>query len=322
MTNVPKRKLSSADLAADRKQVAILMASFNGARFIGEQLRSIADQTHGDWSLWVSDDGSSDATVELVAAFAADHRHRGISVRRGLGKGSTLNFLSLVCDREIVADYYALCDQDDVWLPEKLERAVSAIGGHGEVPALYGARTIIATADLNPTGLSPVFRKPPDFRNALVQSIAGGNTMVFNRAARDLLCAAGIEAEPVCHDWWLYQLISGAGGIVIYDPEPVLLYRQHSGNQIGANATLSARWQRLAALLRGRFREWNGRNIAAMTKASGLLLPGHRELLRQFAHLSTTRGVAAVRILRRAGIFRQTRSGEVSLRLAAFFGKL
>ena len=117
--------------------------------------------------------------------------------------------MSLLSDADIVGDFFACCDQDDVWWPDKLERALQWLHTVPEhVPAVYFSRTRNVDASGNIIGCSPLFRRPPNFRNALVQSIGGGNTMVFNRAARELLVAAG-PVDVASHDWWTYLLVSG-----------------------------------------------------------------------------------------------------------------
>lgn len=301
--------------------VAILLATHNGARFIDEQLASIAAQSHRNWSLWVGDDGSTDATVDRIMAFRRAHPDRIIHLRRGPERGSTANFLSLICDTSIHADYAAFCDQDDVWLPGKLSRALDMIGS-GDGPALYGARTILTDAQLRVTGLSPDFRKPPCFGNALVQNMAGGNTMVMNAAARDLILRAGQHIGPVCHDWWAYQIVTGAGGRFIFDRRPALLYRQHGGNLIGANSGTHARLSRLRALWRGALRDWNGRNLAALRASALLLRDDHCETLAQFEVLRRVSGLRALGLLAAAGLTRQTRAGKLALKLAAVTGRL
>lgn len=110
---------------------------------------------------------------------------------------------------------------------------------------------------------SPLFQKEPSFANALVQSIAGGNTMVFNKKALHLLQTAGIQ-KVISHDWWAYLLITGAGGSVFYDPKPQVKYRQHDKNLIGANVSFLTRTKRLKMLTQGAFRDWNTFNINAL----------------------------------------------------------
>lgn len=306
----------------DRSHVAILMATFNGSRHLSAQLHSFLAQGHENWSLWVSDDGSSDDTRAIIADFQATHPDRRIVLRDGPGNGSTLNFMSLLCDPTIPADHVALSDQDDIWLPDHLSRALGRIGELKGTAALYGARTIIAGPDMDRRGMSPLFRKPPGFRNALVQNIAGGNTMLLNDAARDIVVRAGPPKNAVCHDWWLYQILSGAGAEIIYDPEATVLYRQHGANQIGSNLTTAARLARIAGLLGGHYRDWNSRNIAALEEVAEMLTPHNRALLSGFSDLRRQRGPSAIATLRRLGLFRQTSLGDISLATAAFLGLL
>ena len=236
--------------------------------------------------------------------------------------GSMKNFMSLICDEKIAADYIAIADQDDVWLPEKLSRALALVGRQEGRPVLYGGRTIIVAENLSCLGTSPAFRRTLGFRNALVQSFAGGNTMLLNRAARELVIRGGDGAGAVCHDWWLYQLVSGAGGHVIYDTEPMVLYRQHDGNQIGSNNSLKAKFDRVRELLRGRYRNWNGRNIEALRSAAEILTPENRQILASFERLREVRGPRALALLKATGLYRQTRAGNMSLALASLIGCL
>lgn len=305
--------------------IAIALASYNGAAHLNDQLASIAAQDHADWSLWVSDDGSDDATRDIVARFRAAQPHRRVTLIEGPRAGSTRNFMTLI-DRiteglGAVPDCLAFCDQDDVWLPGKLSRALAYLPD-GPAPALYGARTKLVNEDLSPRGLSPLFSRPPGFANALVQSLAGGNTMLMNAGAVELIRRAGTGLFVVTHDWWAYQLVSGAGGRVVYDPEPTLLYRQHAGNLIGSNMGWGARVKRARAGWGGQFTEWNTMNLTALEQAADLLTPEARALVRDFTHLRSLRGPDASRALRNAGLYRQTRGGDLSLRAAALMGKI
>ena len=210
------------------------MCTKNGAAFIDEQLKSIAEQTHENWMLIVSDDESDDGTGAKIERFAKAHPYQVI-MRNGPGNGVCANFLSLANDPTIEADYFSFSDQDDIWHKDKLRRAINyleRIPAH--LPALYCGRTELMTFDGKTYGFSPLFTRPPSFRNALVQSLAGGHTMVFNRSAKKILEEAA-TTSVVLHDWWLYQLVSAAGGAVHYDPLPMLKYRQHPENLIGAN---------------------------------------------------------------------------------------
>jgi hypothetical protein len=303
-------------------RVAILLGTKDGAAFLGDQLRSFADQTHPGWFLVVSDDGSRDATRQIIAKFAATRPQR-VVVRDGPQRGVTANFLSLAADPAIEAEFFAFSDQDDVWHADKLSRALARLAtAPAGAPALYCGRTELMTEDGRCYGLSPRFRRPPSFANALVQSLGGANTMVFNRAAKRLVEAAGMP-NVVLHDWWLYQLVSAAGGAVFYDPEPMLRYRQHADNLIGSNQGARARLLRARLMLGGRFRDWNETNLAALRRLpADLITPDNRRILDLFASARSAPLPMRLIDLWRSGVRRQTLLGNVGLLVAALFRRM
>ena len=233
------------------------------------------------------------------------------------------NFLSLAIDQNIDADYFAFSDQDDIWHEDKLRRALAWLATvPADVPGLYCGRTELISIDKRLYGFSPLFTRPPTFRNALVQSLGGGNTMVFNRATKELLELAG-TFDVVLHDWWLYQLVSAAKGRVHYDPQPMLKYRQHPDNLIGSNLGWRARLVRLRMTLNGRFRDWNATNIAALRRLPAQLIwPGNRELLELFAKARSASLLRRLDYLRQSGVYRQTLLGNIGLIAAAILKKI
>lgn len=305
-------------------EVTVLLGQLNGARFLEAQLSSIAAQAGCPVRLIVSDDGSADHGPMLVRAFSARHPDVAIDLIDGPKRGFAQNFLHLLRAAGPQASHVALCDQDDYWLPGRLARAVRMLESVPEgTPALYGSRTLVCNADLTPRKPSPLHARPPSFRNALVQSIAGGNTLVLNRAALDLVQAASAEARTVVsHDWWIYQLISGVGGRVIYDPEPGLLYRQHDANVVGANNSIRGGLIRLGAVMAGRFSRWNRINVAALQASAHRFTPENRQVLARFAALRRAPFLARLRLLRRAGLYRQTIKGDIALWIATALNRI
>ena len=302
--------------------VVILMCTFNGAKYIKEQLDSFGAQTHQNWRLVVSDDGSTDGTLDILGAYQARWGEARMQIRSGPQQNFRKNFLSLMCDQDIRSDFYALADQDDVWLPEKLAVAVAHLAGQDEtVPHAYGGRTIYVDANLRELGLSPEFCYPRSFRNALVQSIAGGNTMVFNQAAKTLLERAGVQ-KIVSHDWWTYQLVEGAGGRVYFDPNPYILYRQYPGALVGANVSLRATWVRFIMLLQGNFKMWNTVNCDSLLKVRHLLLPQHVDIVTEFLRLREGNVIQRVRMIGVCGLFRQGWHGNLSLIVAVILKRI
>ena len=255
----------------------------HGQRFLAEQLDSIAAQTYTDWRLWVSDDGSADGTLAILEQYRTTWGIDRILVRSGPAEGFVANFLSLTCSADIRAEYYAYADQDDIWEADKLSRSIAWLASvPAGTPALYCSRTLLIDEQGQENGCSPLFSRPPGFANALVQCIGGGNTMVFNEAARDLLRQAGAGVKVITHDWWAYLVVTGCGGKVFYDSYPTVRYRQHGKNLVGSNAYVFARLLRLRMLLKGIFRDWIDLNIQALQGISGRLTPESRRILDRF----------------------------------------
>ncbi len=303
--------------------MAILLCTYNGAIFLAKQLESLEAQTYPNWVIIVSDDGSNDATMEILRQYQAKWPAGKLIIRSGPQNGFCKNFLSLACDTAIKADYYAFCDQDDVWLPPKLESALRNIIANQstDVPYLYCGRTKYVNENLKPCGMSPLFVFPPSFRNALVQSIAGGNTMVFNHAAKKLAQKVGIVDVP-SHDWWLYQLITGVGGDVFYDRLPYILYRQHEFALVGGNNSFQAKMVRVRMLLQGRFQKWNTQNIAVLRRVNHLLTKNNQDILRAYEILRGARLKDRFRLIGVCGLYRQTVAGTFSLLIAALIKKI
>jgi glycosyltransferase involved in cell wall biosynthesis len=306
----------------NRPTIAILMATYNGERFLHDQIDSFIHQSSSNWQLIASDDGSADATVKILEDYQATLGADKIQIRRGPSKGFCKNFLSMACDASIRADYYAFSDQDDVWYPEKLQVAIDYLATQDPaIPAVYCGRTTYVDEQLKFVGYSPIFIYPRRFRNALVQSIAGGNTMVFNPAAKALLEAAG-SLNVISHDWWLYILVMAAGGKVYYDPTPYVYYRQHPAALIGGNTSLSAKLKRLTMAINGRFRSWNDTNLSALQQCRHLMTENSTEILDLFLRLRNSHLIHRYRMIEVCGLYRQTRSGTISLIVAAALKKI
>ncbi|WP_282384432.1 MULTISPECIES: glycosyltransferase family 2 protein [unclassified Pseudomonas] len=303
--------------------VAILMCTYNGASFLAEQLKSFQRQTYPNWTLYVSDDGSQDGTQKILQTFRSTMGVKHVHISEGPKRGFVANFLSLACRSDITAKFFAWSDQDDIWKDEKLEKAVTWLQNvPADIPALYCGRTELIGESGDFCGYSPRFRLPPHFSNALVQSIGGGNTMVFNQAARKLLLEAGDRVDVPCHDWWAYVLISGAGGEVHYDPEPMLLYRQHDENLIGGNSGWLARLERLPLIFRGSFCKWNDQIIHALEAMYHRLSPEHQVTFGRFKEARKQKLFPRILGFQRAGIYRQTFFGNLGLILVVLLKKI
>jgi glycosyltransferase involved in cell wall biosynthesis len=303
-------------------KVAILLCTCNGAYFLKEQLDSIEKQDHRNWQVFASDDGSKDDTLEILEVFSIRNPHR-VDVREGPRQGNFVaNFRTLTCDRTIDADFFAFCDQDDIWFPDKLTRALKVLTSQNPAkPAVYCGRTLLVGEDGEPRGSSPLFARKPSFRNAVLQSIGGGNTMVFNRAARDLLAKAP-HANPVSHDWWTYQVVTAVGGSCHYDPVPAVAYRQHRGNAMGANVGWMARFLRARMVVQGRFSEWTSQNLEALQSIEPLMTDESRAILKDVEGMRTASLMSRIRHFFRSGVYRQTIYGSIGLMGAVMFRRI
>jgi glycosyltransferase involved in cell wall biosynthesis len=261
-------------------RVAILLSTYNGARFLREQLDSLLAQTHDSWTLYWRDDGSQDHTIRLLEAFTR-LAGQGRCVRVDAAGGRlrpTASFMTLLraASKGLGdGDLVAFADQDDVWLPHKLARGAAALAAHEPQPALYCARQILVDANLRPLGISRGLRRSTRFPAALTQNVTTGCTIMLNRQAVDLL-AASAPPSITLHDWWCYLVVTAFGGQVLDDAEPVVLYRQHGGNLVGAPRSMWARG--LAALRRGPsvFMNVLRHNVSALLMQPELLSPGAR----------------------------------------------
>lgn len=290
-------------------KVVVLMSVWQGARFIEEQLRSILDQLPADGRIIVRDDGSTDGSVARIESIG-DPR---IELMRGTNVGFARSFFSLLDAAPDDADVFMLSDQDDVWLPGKIERAVARLQPYQDRPALYCSRLRLVDERLRPLGLSPAWSRPPSFRNALTENIVFGCTSAVNRPGLLLARQKGELRLVYFHDWWLYLVIS-AFGEVVTDPEPTILYRQHGANSVGARRG----WRRYLWGLRllGK-RNWihamfgqieNFRRVHA-----DRLSPEDRRLLDRY--FDARRPAAVARLLFAPRRFRQKLFDDVLLRL-------
>lgn len=227
-------------------RVVVLMSTYKGEHYVREQITSILSQLPPEGRLVVRDDGSPDQTVAVIRAI----RDSRITLTAGSNVGFVRSFLTLVANAPADADMVMLSDQDDVWLPNKIDRAWNVIGRSGDVPTLYCSRLQLVDTELRPLGLSPAWPREPSFCNALTENVVTGCTAALNPAALRLLRDNGDLDRIYFHDWWLYLVVS-AFGTVVFDPEPTILYRQHGGNAIGMGSG-AARYVTILRFLRRR----------------------------------------------------------------------
>jgi glycosyltransferase involved in cell wall biosynthesis len=223
--------------------IDVLLATFNGARYLPELLASLERQTERRWRLLLRDDGSTDGSPELVRAWARRSGTALLAVEDGARLGASGNFSALLALSD--APYFMPCDQDDVWLPHKMERLLGAVG---DAEARRGrsspivAHSDLVVVDAGLSTLHPSFRRyqrlmtpAPDrpYERLALQNVVTGCAALGNAALRDL--ARPIPAEAMMHDWWL-ALVAATFGEIVPLVEPTVLYRQHGANTLGARS--------------------------------------------------------------------------------------
>jgi glycosyltransferase involved in cell wall biosynthesis len=216
--------------------VEVLMSTFNAGEFFAPLLESVLSQEDVNVRLHVRDDGSTDGTRQTVAQLA---RSGELAADLGTHLGPWRSYFHLLSSTIIEGAYVAFCDQDDLWLPGKLARAVSFLEGSPGRPSMYCGRLTVTDLNLKAVGLSPVPRRPLSLANALVENVALGPTIVINARGRDLV-AGKLPDYAVMHDAWLYLVFSSLGQI-LYDIQPHLLYRVHERNHLGMQRNRLAR---------------------------------------------------------------------------------
>ena len=229
------------------KTIAILMATYNGERFLDQQIDSLLRQTYEDWHLYVHDDGSKDGTVSVVKHYQEQYPGRISLLDYPPQGGPCRNFLSML--EKVEAPYYMFCDQDDVWLPEKIElsfqemtRQEAAAPGqsivvHTDLHIVDEQLTVTYDSMWKHCGLYPQYIKTFADTGGHT-SVATGCTMLFNHKAKE--CCKTEATKAIMHDCWLCLCTLRCGGIVRGIHQPTVLYRQHENNCLGSGATRAA----------------------------------------------------------------------------------
>lgn len=284
------------------------MCTFQGENWIREQLNSIKNQTYSNYSLWISDDGSTDNTLNIIHECINDwgKLKEKVHIIKGPRSGFVQNFLSLACHNKLYADYYAFSDQDDIWLDKKLEYATGALSDSRNNPAFYFARSELIDSSGNTIGSSPTYPKSPSFRNALVENIATGNTIVINDAARTILKTTSDQIDIPSHDWWIYLLVTAIGGNIFFDTRLVIKYRQHHMNCIGARHGVINKLKSAKTFFDYRFNEFSAKNSSALLKIYPLVHKKNKSILLNFKKGISFPGIKGAYFFFRSGVYRMS----------------
>lgn len=320
LLKMKKKNSSSLKCHHYNARVAIILGYHNGEVHINDQLKSIMKQSHSNFKIYLCDDNSENK-FDLKKIKLSNFEKSKITIHKRLKNvGFQNNFLIALSNIPDNYDYFSFCDQDDIWAVNKIEKAIKMVESFPkETPTLYCARTEITDSNCKQTiGYSPLFRKTPSFANALVQNLGGGNTMLFNRSAKNIISSSFINNKVVSHDWWCYLIISGHEGNIIYDEDVCLKYRQHGKNLIGANQGWISRISRLNLLFKGNFKYWSEINIKALKNNYDILSEKNKKILNDFIDARKSSFLKRMMLFKRTGVYRQTVLGNIGL----FFGFL
>lgn len=214
------------------KSISVLMSTYNGDKYIREQLDSLLSQKDVLLNIIIRDDGSNDSTPDIIENYAKNHSNIKAILDTNCGAEKSFNLLCNYALRYTESDYYAFCDQDDVWDNDKLIVAIEYLEKFtSQKPNLYFSN--LSMVDENLTFIRNLFSSNEVFTNkekTLVQIFTYGCTCVFNHKALALYCL--IDNNKGFHDNWIYVLCSYLGN-VIYDPHSHIKYRQHNKNLSG-----------------------------------------------------------------------------------------
>ena len=231
--------------------ISILLATYNGQKFIAEQLDSLINQTFQDFIIYIKDDDSDDGTRDIIHRYVRLYPQKIRLLNQESPSGSAkANFMRLLSDSTIMSDYYMLCDQDDVWFPDKIQKSLDAIRKleqtHGkETPLLVHTDLKVVNEHLESIcvsfvkyqGLKPKKKKLP---HLLIQNNITGCTTLFNASLRNISSLVNVE-QIIMHDWWL-GLAAAAFGYISFINDQTIFYRQHPKNQIGAKSFLDIKY--------------------------------------------------------------------------------
>lgn len=247
--------------------VSILISTYNGSKYLNEQIESLLAQTEKNIRILVRDDGSKDSTPALLDEYKESNL---LEWYTGKNLRPARSFWNLI-KKAPSSEFYALCDQDDYWHPDKVSTAIEMLSKYNGEPALYFSQTSLVDANLNPIE-TPIISPKRTIEEALIAHYATGCTFVFNKKLMDVLRSYEPEYLSM-HDNWIYRVCLVVGGKIIFDPTSHISYRQHSNNVIGLN---HSRFQVIKRKLKSLFGSTHERSRIAKE-----LIKGYGQMMNQ-----------------------------------------
>lgn len=216
------------------QKILVLMSTYNGESYLQDQIESILTQdlpSHIQLDIFIRDDGSKDRTLQILQEYSI--KHSNITYEKGVNIGVVASFFALI-QHAFAYDYYALADQDDVWLPDKIKQGISMLQTlEDNKPALYASCSLLVDNDMHGKQTTQINRRGLTFQNVIIQNLMPGHAQIFNQKLADFVNSYTFDpSRIVVHDFWL-ALIAITFGNVIFDNNYHTYYRQHTSNSIG-----------------------------------------------------------------------------------------
>lgn len=279
--------------------VHIVCSARDAGRWLDAFFESLVAQTHGDWELWIRDDGSTDDTWARIETWRAREPRLARAWRGDRSLGTALGFADVLARLPAATSVVATADADDVWMPHRLARTLAALrAAEAERAGAVLVHTDLAVVDETLRPLAPSFWRsegidpePRSLRLLAIQNVAVGPTQLFNAAL--LAELRDVPAEAIHQDWWI-ALVAAVTGRLVAVRETTVRYRQHGGNIAGARRQSS--WGRAAGALARRARvaadlDILARQAAALRAAFGdRMSPADRAALAGLSSIATLRG--------------------------------
>lgn len=301
------------------EKIAILLATYNGEKYIAEQIDSILEQTDKDWMLYIHDDGSKDGTVEILEMYARRYPNQIHIVDGASTGGAKQNFFYLFS--QVEAPYYMCCDQDDVWSPEKIKitkKEMLHLEKEDEtLPCLVFTELKVVDEDLNVLNKKMSDYQGLDCKNlsinrALIQNVVTGCTMMINRTMREEFEKLTDYTDVLMHDWWV-MLVATRFGKVSFVEDATILYRQHGNNGVGAQNSNSLLYM-IKRMFQG---EDIKRSLLNTRKQAALFakiyVENDESLIKQYAEIGSKRKIQRVLFYKKNDIKKSTVSKNVGL---------
>jgi glycosyltransferase involved in cell wall biosynthesis len=263
-------------MGALNKKIQILLSTYNGERYLREQLDSfISQENFSEIKVLIRDDGSTDSTLKILSEYENKY---GFEIIRGENLGLNASMQMLVEARDRGCDFFAFSDQDDVWFNGKVKRGVTLLSEKDDGrPALYVSTSTITDSELNPKGHTFIPKKPLTFYNAMIQNVCPGHAQICNAALADIL-EKNFSHDMMVYDYWTYLLASATGN-VYFDKTETAYYRQHENNAIGYGTSRFKVLKARIARIKTRKSILNAKQLYALCEVAHDIIP--REYLKE-----------------------------------------